>query len=72
MIADTVKSLGGRDVVAAACRITPNAVYKWSEGDEPGIPPKHWPTLRDLSKGKLTLDKLERLNAEARRTARAA
>lgn len=64
MIDELVSKLGGREVVAARLGITPNAVYKWSAGDEPGIPSKHWVALCDMSKGDVTLEHIASLNAK--------
>lgn len=64
MVQEAIKSLGGRDVVAEACGITPNAVYKWTD-----IPPKHWTTLAALSKGEFSLDDFAKINAAAARAA---
>lgn len=65
MIQDLIKKLGGVAAVAEACRISPNAVYKWDAGKEPGIPSRHWSRLRDMSGGWLTLDAIEEVNRKA-------
>lgn len=50
-----VARLGGRERVARACDITPDAVRKW---EVIGIPPKHWPVIVCLTGGEIGFEEL--------------
>ncbi len=57
-ITPIIDALGGREAAAAALGISENAIYKWENGPNPGVPPKNWPRIKELTEGKWTPNKI--------------
>ena len=62
-ILEIIKAAGGRDVVAKATGLTPDAIYKWPKI---GIPDRHWGTLINLSGNSLDAARLHKANQRVR------